>query len=322
MQQEPKIPHYAMEALQEKETRIREIERSISHGVHFAFLTDYHAQKYNCGYSPALIAHLLEHTDMTHCIFGGDAVNHELSVSALLDKQADFARSFAFLGANFYTVIGNHEYYSDVFMAGSPKPTTEQVFAALCANFADHVDSIGPMGGWRLRRDGEDVCYLAVPCDFDCHISTDYMNWFFEQLLRIPQDCAVIVIGHRFVDECGDGGGGVVSDCLPICHALDALRAGTVFSYCGRTYDYSGAHRRRVVCILSGHTHDDRSYSTAGGIPVIVTTSDAGIRQDFSQDRTLGTAREQAFDMVDVDLQNGVLYLTRIGAGADRVFSF
>lgn len=315
------IPDYAHEALLQKETRIKALERRIKNGTHFVFFTDYHAQKYNCGYSPAMIRHLLTHTCVTHAFFGGDAVNHELSVPALLEQQAQFLQLFDFMKPEFYTVIGNHEYYADVFTPGSAKPTTEQVFSVMCSHFADRLCARGPMGAWALRRANEPFFYLAIPCDFDCQITSELVTWALETLLRVPQDCAVIVVGHALINN--DAAPSVLRDgYLPLCQALDALNEGRAYTYGGSCYDYSGAQRRQVVCVLSGHTHEDGTFRTEGGIPLVVTTSDAGIRQDYSQDRSVGTFREQAFDVVDVDLDQRMLYLTRIGAGEDRELSF
>lgn len=314
------IPEYDRAALERWEDRIRRIESGIEHGVHFVFLTDYHA-KYNSGTSPALIRHLLAHTGLTHCFFGGDAINHERTVAEMLEKQADFVRLFDFTQPEFYPVIGNHEYYVwEKTPTEGEKPTTEQVFDTMCSHFAANLSARGPLGSYVLCRPEEKVCYLTVPCDFDCLISHDLIAFLAEECRKIPDGYACIVVGHAFVNN--DAAPSVIRhDHQPLCALFDALNAGGTFEFGGKRYDYSGARRRTVVGIFSGHTHDDEFFRTAGGIPLIVTTSDAG-RLETVLERTVGTPLEQAFDAVDIDLDRRIIHLTRIGAGENREYSF
>lgn len=75
-----------------------------------------------------------------------------------------------------------------------------------------------------------------------------------------------------------------------------------------------------VVGIIGGHIHVDKYAVSSGGVLVVSTTRDA-IPND-STTRITGTISEQAFDAVNIDLANKLLYMTRIGYGEDRLFSF
>ena len=315
-----RIPEYDVAPLEKREERIRSIEDKIRHGVHFIFLTDYHA-KYNSCTSPALVRHLLAHTGLTHCFFGGDAINHEKTAAGMLAAQRDFVNRFGAMGADFYTVIGNHEYYVwENTPTEDGKPTTGQVFGAMCSHFAAQMTARGPLGSYVLCRPAEKVCYLTVPCDFDCLISDGLVAFLAEECLNIPAGYSCIAVGHAFVNN--DAVPSFVrGDHLPICAMLDALNAGGVFEFGGKRYDYSGARQRTVVGIFSGHTHDDEFFSTEGGLPLIVTTSDAG-RLETVLERTVGTPLEQAFDAVDIDFDRRIIHLTRIGAGEDREYTY
>lgn len=319
-EKETQIPEYDLAPLEEREDRIRRIEREIEHGVHFLFLTDYHA-KYNRCTSPALVRHLLAHTGLTHCFFGGDAVNHEKTAAGMLAGQKDFVEQFRSAGADFYTVIGNHEYYvwKDQPTEGG-KPTTGQVFDAMCSHFATQMSAKGPLGSYVLCRPAEKVCYLTVPCDFDCRISDGLIAFLAEECLKIPLGYSCIAVGHAFVNN-DTAPSFIRGDHLPICAMLDALNTGGVFEFSGKRYDYSGTRQRTVIGIFSGHTHADDFFRTDGGLPLIVTTSDAGQLEEVLK-RTAGTPLEQAFDAVDIDFDRRVIHLTRIGAGADREYTY
>ena len=84
------------------------------------------------------------------------------------------------------------------------------------------------------------------------------------------------------------------------------------------------------IAIISGHTHWDASLTTSQsdyGILTIATTTDAaGYAQNgqtgAAEPRTVGTIEEQAFDVVHIDLTARKVYMTRIGGGSDREFTF
>lgn len=314
------VPEYDLVPLEQREERIRRIEAEIEHGVHFIFLTDYHA-KYNRCTSPALIRHLLAHTGLTHCFFGGDAINHKKTVPAMLAEQRAFVNLFRSTGTDLYTVIGNHEYYVwENLPTEDGKPTTEQVFDVMCSHFAAQMSARGPLGSYVILRPAEKICYLTVPCDFDCLISDGLIAFLAEECLKIPKGYSCIAVGHAFVNN-DRAPSFIRGDHLPVCAMLDALNAGGIFEFGGKRYDYSGARQRTVIGIFSGHTHDDEFFRTEGGLPLIVTTSDAG-ELEMVWERTAGTPLEQAFDAVDIDLDRRVIHLTRIGAGEDREYSF
>ena len=129
---------------------------------------------------------------------------------------------------------------------------------------------------------------------------------------------------------------------------LDALQKGksssdtgyTVYKYTSAgaqdgtvTFDYSGKSRT-VICVLCGHMHRDMvlekddSNENSDGVLVVATTTDSFANNlDYNSSGVLvtrerGTITEQAFDVVQIDLENKKLYMTRIGGGSDRELSF
>ena len=99
----------------------------------------------------------------------------------------------------------------------------------------------------------------------------------------------------------------------PLTETLDALQA-----------DPSAPE---VLGVFTGHTHWDCSWMAPGGYPVLATTCDAGMSSAQCYDglcphRTPGTDAEQLFDLVQIDRTHRKIYLTRVGLGVDREFSY
>ena len=82
----------------------------------------------------------------------------------MLENQAAFLKLFDFMQPAFYPVIGNHEYYVDMFHRESPKPSAEQEFDTWCSHLSGQIGERGPMGSYMLLRPAERVCYITVPC--------------------------------------------------------------------------------------------------------------------------------------------------------------
>ena len=80
-----------------------------------------------------------------------------------------------------------------------------------------------------------------------------------------------------------------------------------------------------IIALFVGHVHDDKyttyTASNGGKLLIISTTTDAYL-QNPPYTMNLGTDTEQAFDIVQVDTENRHIYMTRVGAGNDRDFSY
>ena len=105
-----------------------------------------------------------------------------------------------------------------------------------------------------------------------------------------------------------------------------ALNNNEVYTCDSKTYDYSNSSAK-AICFICGHCHYDANLycDTNNTIPIISVTTDAYKRQEATYqdiDRTIGTYKEQAFDIIHLDLDNKNIIFKRIGAGQDREFSF
>lgn len=114
-----------------------------------------------------------------------------------------------------------------------------------------------------------------------------------------------------------------------LCDAYNDRSTVTAYSMSVDFSDASGT----VAAIIGGHSHFDHSYTTSGGMPVILTTTDNCGQQyvpDFDEhtaqrDQTIrhvGTTDEQAFDVFTIDTQAKTINATRIGYGSDRSWNY
>ena len=88
--------------------------------------------------------------------------------------------------------------------------------------------------------------------------------------------------------------------------------------------DYENAYGE-IIAFFQGHNHTDATYDYFDGIPCInITTAGAywAVRDEDAEERVKGTSSEFSVDVVVIDRENRKIYLTRLGAGKDRVFDY
>jgi hypothetical protein len=96
-----------------------------------------------------------------------------------------------------------------------------------------------------------------------------------------------------------------------IANAIDAL---------------NGTINAEIILYLCGHVHRDLNSTTTGGVPIISINCDAysdyqsynwGGYKMYADDTT-----SQCVDLVNIDTTAQKIYMTRIGVGQDREFTY
>ncbi len=104
---------------------------------------------------------------------------------------------------------------------------------------------------------------------------------------------------------------------------MKAIKNKTVVNYTGNDLiinkDFS-TFLPEVVGYICGHNHKDRSV-TENGVLYISTTCDAYYGDDGIP-RTKGTISEGAFEIANLDTTSKYLYMTRVGFGTSRFFTY
>ena len=323
------VPDYDKTMLSTKEAIIRSNDENCAiNGDSFIFFTDYHhwtndgSGVYNAETTPALIKHILENTGVDFIVNNGDLL-HIGDTLEQFKSRVLFARNqFDQFNGRMFHNIGNHEWYA--LEPGGDESTCmitgAEIFGLLLAPIQRQFDGYDGDLSYYIDNKAQKVRYFFMGCDIYCQAtSSEQIPWFMRQIGEVPAGCRIVVFAHRMWDGTHTM---LNDDWKPIADAMDALKArSSAFVYDGVTYNYSQSDAVPVA-FFSGHSHQDGSLTTIGGIPVIFTTTDAYRLEETGLTRTLGTDTEQAFDVVQIDFTSRKIYLTRIGAGSDREFSY
>ena len=142
---------------------------------------------------------------------------------------------------------------------------------------------------------------------------SDQITWLSNVALNVESGWKILIFTHAVYYM--HMGTGAFTD---IANNSDFLNA---------VNNYSG--NGEIVAIFQGHIHRDTFIYTDSGIPIIVTTCDRNVPYtnaqgytDINVDRTAGTIKEQAFDVVGVDFNDETIKTIRIGAGNNRIFHY
>lgn len=164
--------------------------------------------------------------------------------------------------------------------------------------------------------------YIFIGCEYSSSVTNESIKYVLETI-KNNNGYDIIVFSHTGLDNGGDNGNvaNITDGFKRITDGIDKFNQKSNYIFDGITYDYSGC-TGEVICVFSGHNHVDGCIRTDGGLNVISTTCDAYRAPEGGVERTKGTITEQAFDVVNIDYENKKIYMTRIGAGEDRVFSY
>lgn len=253
-------------------------------------------------------------------------VNSATDVDTMLLSMASFQTKFGSRQPRLRYCVGNHDYYTGSDYGRTAKPTPSELYGAGIKYNEDVILGKDNQNTYFFDNTIQKIRYFVISCGRDTEVQNSQASWVMNEFQKIPSDYHVVLIGHAFVTDSMTGFRGQYKYILK---AFDALKAKTQYWYDGVTYDYRSLDNVTPVCAITGHTHIDGSLSTSGGIPCICTTTDS-YAQNYelvdgtptASPRTKGTVDEQAFDVIQFDFTNKKIYCTRIGYGADRVFTY
>ena len=157
------------------------------------------------------------------------------------------------------------------------------------------------------------------------HFGPRQLQWFAQEALDMPPEYGAVIVAHH----------------APSANDF-AVFKGIVDAYSGKGYyegAYAGAEEWQatqiavdyqnaageIIAVFQGHLHQDAADEVFEDVPCInVTTAGAywAVKGDDAVERVKGTASEFAVDVVRIDRVNRIIYLTRLGAGADRVIVY
>ena len=273
-------------------------------GDSFVFITDTHWAS-NMKRSPALIDYIKSKTCVRDVVFGGDATTKYTSkdlLKAAYDEYREVMKDCREYG--WRPIIGNHE-FNNPGADPSKLPITLSASEAYALVYGENTPITHVIDEYSGYWDNEvaKIRYIYVGCSYTSTIPSSVADNVVDALDELPTGYKVMVLSHVGLDT--NTPAAIDSTLQPIIDKLDAMQVDN-----------------KVIGVLTGHRHFDGYIRTAAGTIVIATTCDAMIENPNGLTRTRRTTTEQAFDVVQIDMTNEKIYLTRIGAGSDREFGF
>lgn len=295
--------------------------------VKFGWITDTHMLK-NAGMSFKLMKYLGSHSEsVPFVVFGGDVVG-DITDETDITKQAiewiDYMDDYG--KDKVLQCRGNHDYLGAI-------PGEEDARLNLAARF-NYV-----MGNQTMAGNDDNMYYFYdVPnrntriIIVDNYIGSatggapQFNQTEIDWILGTALNCSgknIVFISHTSADSTLRG---YTSNMDPLQLIMDALKTksnlNTTSAGLTLQHDFT-ADTNTFVCCLCGHGHDDESHVDSDGVLTIMTNCDAdAVSSIAGYDRTVGTVNEQCFDIATIDTEHKKIYLTRIGAGSDREFSY
>ena len=311
------VPDYWFDHLVEKE---RKAEAAIAEANGdcnaFVFFTDAHWGR-NVKKSPALTRHIHEFTPISDVLFGGDVITlHFSTQDRALEEGYKFQSAFSFLGTDFHCLYGNHDFNSTAQLS------EEQVYSYLQSQMTDVVYG----NYYNFYYDKPESKTRIICLDTGRYYLQTYydklpetVSFAVEALSSVPAGWHVIMASHIWCDGKKQTDGSykqfLLQFAIDILRVFDAYNARMTGFYIYKTrrvpYDFTKAEGKIEFCI-GGHTHENHTTSSEGGIPVVIVGSDS-----FKSPQR-NTTNEQSVTLVVTDYKNRKLTLSVAGLGADR----
>ena len=351
------IPKYWNAHINEKVNRIRSNQMSLGKdGFSFGFITDIHYNPRRMDYkvsSPYIMSKVMKDCSIKFFINGGDIGNQqngengrEIIISdyyGLLGKFKD-----AGIIDQMMPLLGNHESNTQNWPSGSGDfdnvmVNNDEIYSIYFRNTERiHGISYGGDGTYYYVDDTPNqvryVCLNTNDVEYteskkiDYAIKQQQFDWLISEALELPNaDWSVILASHippvtqDFTDR-----GMPVKNMELLKGVVKAFKNKSTFSNseshnnisynANVNVDFTGNENDFIVWI-SGHHHRDHVTLVDNSYTVVITPDD-GRRNYDNPIKTIGTDTEHVMDFFTVDKINKKVFITRVGAGKDREFTY
>lgn len=308
------IPAYWKNHLESKATEINTaINGAGANCSTFLWYTDAHFSQ-NYGQSPMILKYLSKHTAMMKTFFGGDIAVEKTGELDRITAWHNLVRGIP----NHHSVIGNHD-----------NQVTELTTAAERADFFVLPERSGDMVIGTDATNGKLYYYIDNHIENTRYIclSTgrmwtykDEMQWCSEALNSTPKNWHIVIISHIWLNYDSNGIFSKPEDYVQsLIDMFDAYnyRGSGITSVNGVAYEFSNA-QAKIEFLIGGHIHFDHDFTTATGIPVILTECDSWGERDSVSVATKGTTSEQCVYAIIADYGAKVVNIINVGRGNTR----
>ncbi|MDE7107629.1 MAG: metallophosphoesterase [Clostridiales bacterium] len=288
--------------IDEKIERINAISQDNNIADSFFYIADLHWE-FNDKKSPWIVKYIQSKTDVDTIVFGGDFIsyfyNDKEDALAAMEKCVD-----AFEAKEYYAIMGNHE----TNLSGGDNDETPPISA-------EESNLVLNKGRFEKSYFGvEDKAEKIYKVFLNTNVfekDGEQYNWLKDTLVSLDSDMTVFIFMHIYNDYKAAG--------VQLTTAKQGKLLNELLS------DISDDMSCSIGGIFSAHTHRDFMDQNELGYTVLSTACDGRGRYapcDDLYERNKGEFSEQAFDVVQVDTSKRKVFLTRIGAGYDREYTY
>lgn len=282
-----------------RDTAVAHYDTCAYNGLNFYFLTDTHWAS-NIKRTPLILRYLKQTTGISDLIFNGDAITSYSTKAKAIIEYGNFRKAFSdFEGIHWMPVIGNHELNNPGATAGNTAQLTANEAYGVVIKENERLITRIDQYSYYIDFTTVKVRVIFVGSDYQSLIPSATQTAVVSAINSLPSGYKVLVCSHIALTG-HESTGEIETSFQSIATALDGIHGS-------------------VIAVLSGHRHADGKITTAAGVNIIATTCDAQL-ENGGLTRTHGTTGEQAFDIVQIDLTNNKIYLTRVGAGSNRTY--
>lgn len=308
------VPDYWQAHLDERVLDIR--EALVAAGRNKSSFLWWHDAHWTDNYkkSPLLLKYLYDHTPINKTMYGGDVMQAEdeeinLDTLSYVYDWRDAIRGLP----NHHSVIGNHD---DGNKSASDGNLPEGfIYSFLLAAEESPNTVYGDGYYYYIDEPAEKTRYLYMDtATRNGKVTSDEAQEVFvrEALKSTPRGWHIVAIAHIWLavdyDASPPVATGFSDDGKLLLDMFDA--------YNNRTGEYATCGGKVEFCI-GAHSHVDNDYTSATGIPVILTECDStAIRSGLTA--TAGTITENSVNAIVADYDNKTVHVIRIGRGQSR----
>lgn len=310
------VPDYWKSYLDTKATEINSaLSAAGENKSAFLWYTDAHWTT-NYGESPMLLKYLSKHTGMRKTFFGGDVANEKSGEIDILNEWKELVKNVP----NHRSVIGNHD-----------NQVTELPTAENRANFFIWANSTEDMASGTDATNGKMYYYVDSYVEKTRYIClstgrmwtyADEVQWCVDVLNSTPNGWHIVVVSHLWLNNDYDNGGIITTPenytkvYLDLFDAYNYRESGTTQMH-GVLYGFANA-KAKVEFVIGSHLHQDYDFTTAKGIPVILTECDAWEERDDASKATAGTTTENCVYAVVANYGTKSVNVINVGRGDTR----
>lgn len=283
-------------------------------GETFVFITDPHWET-NAKNSPSLVGKVLSNLNIHTLLCGGDIINQG-EKTPMLNTMQDFISAFKFKNVMMPCAFGNHDSNWNDWDGQREHPERKfdaKTQYAMMQKQAEGIVNYFTSSGWNFCMDipatktriivldtGEDSTFSAYSDLITCMSGT-------------PSGYHIIMMAHWLAE------GSRTTACTNFETLIDAYNSRGSGTVGGASYNFASAGGE-VFLLLGGHYHNDKNWSTSGGVPVVLTDTDSSRTNNTTYPYVAGTITEQAFDIFTINYSTKAVKAVRVGRGADRAF--